>query len=135
MEISISTPAMLFPAISLLLLAFTQRFLALANLTRSFANDYEQENVMLQIQNFRKRIKLIREMQQAGVSSFFFCVVTMLMIYMGWNQIANWTFGISLVLLMFSLVLSIKEIHISMQALDVHLEQVLKGTKKPKKKD
>ncbi|MET1218531.1 MAG: DUF2721 domain-containing protein [Glaciecola sp.] len=129
MEISIATPAMLFPAISLLLLAFTQRFLTLATLTRSFANDYEKENVLLQIQNFRKRIALIRSMQQAGVLSFFFCVLSMLLIYFKLQQWGSWVFGISLVLLMYSLILSIKEIHISMQALDVHLEQVLKDAK------
>ena len=32
MHIDVSTPSILFPAISLLLLAFTNRFLALANL-------------------------------------------------------------------------------------------------------
>mgnify|MGYP000146561230 FL=1 len=125
MELSITTPAMLFPAISLLLLAFTQRFLALSSLTRQFSENYEHEAVMLQIQNFRKRIRLIRWMQEAGVLSFFFCVLTMLFIYMDYAVVAQWVFGLSLVLLLFSLVLSVREIHISMEALNVHLNQVL----------
>lgn len=129
MELSITTPAMLFPAISLLLLAFTNRFLALSSLTRQFSQDYEHEAIMLQIQNFRKRIKLIRWMQETGVLSFFFCVLTMLFIYMDYMFIANWVFGVSLVLLLISLVLSVREIHISMEALNVHLNQVLNERK------
>ena len=125
MELSITTPAMLFPAISLLLLAFTQRFLALSSLTRQFSENHEHEAVMLQIQNFRKRIRLIRWMQEAGVLSFFFCVLTMLFIYMDYAIIAQWVFGLSLVLLLLALVLSVREIHISMEALNVHLNQVL----------
>lgn len=125
MELSITTPAMLFPAISLLLLAFTQRFLALSSLTRQFSENHEHEAVMLQIQNFRKRIRLIRWMQEAGVLSFFFCVLTMLFIYMDYAIIAQWVFGFSLVLLLLALVLSVREIHISMEALNVHLNQVL----------
>ena len=84
---------------------------------------------MLQIQNFRKRIKLIRWMQETGVLSFFFCVLTMLFIYMDYMFIANWVFGVSLVLLLISLVLSVREIHISMEALNVHLNQVLNERK------
>jgi uncharacterized membrane protein len=80
---------------------------------------------MLQIQNFRKRIRLIRWMQEAGVLSFFFCVLTMLFIYMDYAIIAQWVFGLSLVLLLLALVLSVREIHISMEALNVHLNQVL----------
>lgn len=129
MELSITTPAMLFPAISLLLLAFTQRFLALSSLTRQFSENHEHEAIMLQIQNFRKRIKLIRWMQEAGVLSFFFCVLTMLCIYMDYMLIANWVFGLSLILLLIALVLSVREIHISMEALNVHLNQVLNERK------
>jgi len=129
MELSITTPAMLFPAISLLLLAFTNRFLALSSLTRQFSLNHEHETIMLQIQNFRKRIKLIRWMQETGVLSFFFCVLTMLFIYMDYMFIANWVFGNSLVLLLVSLILSVREIHISMEALNVHLNQVLNERK------
>lgn len=107
------------------MLAFTQRFLALSSLTRQFSENHEHEAVMLQIQNFRKRIRLIRWMQEAGVLSFFFCVLTMLFIYMDYAIIAQWVFGLSLVLLLLALVLSVREIHISMEALNVHLNQVL----------
>ncbi len=135
MELDITTPAMLFPAISLLLLAFTQRFLALSSLTRQFSQNHEHSAVMLQIQNFRKRIRLIRWMQEAGVLSFFFCVLTMLFIYTDYMWIANWVFGLSLVLLLIALTLSVREIHISMEALNVHLNQVLTERKLPKTDD
>ena len=90
---------------------------------------------MLQIQNFRKRIRLIRWMQEAGVLSFFFCVLTMLFIYTDYMWIANWVFGLSLVLLLIALTLSVREIHISMEALNVHLNQVLTERKLPKTDD
>ena len=72
-------------------------------------------------------------MQEAGVLSFFFCVLTMLCIYMDYMLIANWVFGLSLILLLIALVLSVREIHISMEALNVHLNQVLNQRKQVSK--
>ena len=86
MEISFTTPALLFPAISLLLLAYTNRFLALANLVRKLHDEYkrgEQSKIILQqIHSLRLRLRLVRYMQGLGVLSFLFCVITMYTIYM-----------------------------------------------------
>jgi Protein of unknown function (DUF2721). len=43
MEINLTTPALLFPAISLLLLAYTSRFLALAALMRELHVRYKTQ--------------------------------------------------------------------------------------------
>jgi hypothetical protein len=124
MEISLTTPALLFPAISLLLLAYTNRFLAIATLIRNLHEKYENEpNKILieQIRNLRKRVYLIRNMQFLGVFSLLLCVVCMFVLFWGQMEVGQWLFGISLVLLMFSLSLSVIEIQISVKALNIQI--------------
>ncbi|MBY5993572.1 DUF2721 domain-containing protein [Ferrimonas balearica] len=123
MQLSLTTPALLFPAISLLLLAYTNRFLSLAALIRSLANQGADCTVAeAQIANLRHRIRLIRWMQEAGVLSFALCVVSMLLIYLDKPGFAFWSFGASLGLLIHSLTLSVVEIRISQKALDIFLD-------------
>ena len=122
MTIDIATPAMLFPAISLLLLAYTNRFLTLATLIRNFSKEERDDNTVAQIKNLRLRIQLIKRMQIAGVGSFFLCVVSMLAIYLNYQHVGNWIFAASLVSLLYSLWMSVREILISVEALDFHLE-------------
>lgn len=124
MTIDIATPAMLFPAISLLLLAYTNRFLTLATIIRNFSKEKWDQNTEAQIQNLRQRIQFIKRMQIAGVTSFFLCVVSMLAIYLGYQLIGNWIFALSLVCLLYSLWMSVREILISVEALDVHLDGI-----------
>jgi hypothetical protein len=128
MEINLNTPALLFPAISLLLLAYTNRFLAIANVVRKLHEDYtknnEDEATILQIRNLRKRLRYIRLMQGAGVFSFLLCVVCMYSIYNGWMLAANFIFATSLLSLLFSLLCSLIEIFLSLNALEVLLKNI-----------
>ena len=127
MEISLTTPALLFPAISLLLLAYTNRFLALASLIRGLHSKYEQKHDQIlysQIRNLRKRVNLTRNMQALGISSLFLCVFTMFLLYAGEIRIGEYIFGVSLLLLMASLALSIREIQISTRALNIQLSDL-----------
>ncbi len=127
MSITLATPALLFSAISLLMLAFTNRFLALANLVRSLHAQYkEKPNELLygQIRNLRRRLVLIRNMQIYGISSLLLCVLSMFLIYIQTPRIAEIVFGIALLLLIISLGLSIKEILISVHALNLHLSDI-----------
>ena len=124
MTIDIATPAMLFPAISLLLLAYTNRFLTLATIIRNFSKERWDENTEAQIQNLRQRIQFIKRMQIAGVASFFLCVVSMLAIYLSYQLVGSWIFALSLVCLLYSLWMSVREILISVEALDVHLDGI-----------
>lgn len=129
MEISLTTPALLFPAISLLLLAYTNRFLAIATLIRNLHEKYETEpNKILieQIRNLRKRVYLIRNMQFLGVSSLLLCVISMFALFWEQMQIGQWLFGISLILLMLSLSLSVIEIQISVKALNIQIGKMEK---------
>jgi Protein of unknown function (DUF2721). len=99
MEISLNTPALLFPAITLLLLAYTNRFLALANLIRKLHDEYTsgKKNPVLfqQISNLKQRINYIRSMQALGVLSFLCCVVCMFSIYKNWMKLAEYIFAAS----------------------------------------
>lgn len=129
MTISLTTPALLFPAISLLLLAYTNRFLALASLIRNLHAKYMSEKdltLKAQISNLKKRVLLIRNMQLLGILSLFFCVVSMFTIYQEYQIVGSIIFGFSLVLLMISLLLSIIEIQISVKALNIQLGDIEK---------
>lgn len=128
MELSFNTPALLFPAISLLLLAYTNRFVALANLVRKLHGEFKSKEdpqmVVKQIQSLRKRINLIKYMQGLGVFSFSLCVVCMYLIYNNWMYIAKYVFTISLLSLLASLIISLIEIIQSTKALEVELSDI-----------
>ncbi len=128
MELTLNTPALLFPAISLLLLAYTNRFVALASLVRKLHDNYRQgkesTKIVEQIKNLRQRINLIRYMQGLGVFSFLLCVVCMFCIYNGWLQMAKYVFGLSLLSLLTSLIISLLEITKSMNAIELELSDI-----------
>lgn len=127
MDINVTTPALLFPAISLLLLAYTNRFLTLANLIRELHARYKKERDQLipgQIANLRYRVNLIKYMQAFGVSSLLLCVVCMFVLFAGWALAGKIIFGISLVLMMISLGISLQEIWISVDALNLRLQDL-----------
>lgn len=129
-NLTLTTPALLFSAISLILLAYTNRFLTIAQLVRSLHVQYKDNPTHIlfgQIANLRKRVNLIKEMQIYGVGSLLFCVVSMFLIYVGKNLAAEIIFGIGLVLLIISLTISIWEIIISVKALNLHISDVEQG--------
>lgn len=127
MEINLTSPALLFPAISLLLLAYTNRFLALASLIRSLHSDYHEqhnERLLRQIGKLRTRVLLIRAMQQLGVGSMLMCVLCMLALFFGQPMIGQVIFAISLILMVLSLIVSLIEIQFSVNALNIHLSDL-----------
>lgn len=126
MDFTLTTPALLFPAISLLLLAYTNRYLTIAGLIRELHGrniKTEKQVYRAQIVNLRKRINIIKNMQILGVASFFSCVLTMLLLFIGQLVAGEITFGLSLFLLLLSLSLSIYEITISVGALNILLNE------------
>jgi FtsH-binding integral membrane protein len=125
--LDLTTPALLFPAISLFMLAYTQRFLALATLVRQLNNQYrqsKQKRLEKQLHNLRQRIYLIRNTQFLAVSSFFCCVLCMALLFWEFRTSANIVFGFSLVLLLVSLFLQLWEIQISVRALQLELDEM-----------
>jgi len=125
--LTLTTPALLFSAISLIMLAYTNRFLAYAAVIRNLHAVYQEKkdnSLIHQINNLKLRINLTRWMQIFGISSLLLCVLTMFLIYIHQQTIAVWIFGIALILLIISLILLIKEIQISAQALNVHISDI-----------
>jgi Zn-dependent membrane protease YugP len=125
MEITLTTPALLFPTLSLVLLAYTNRFLALGSRIRALHDRYESSHgpsLLAQIENLRLRVNLIRRMQLFGVLSLFLCVLCMFSLFAGLVVIGKIIFGLSLVSMLVSLGISTREIHISTQALNIQLE-------------
>lgn len=126
-DLPLSTPSLLFPAISLLMLAYTNRFLGLASVVRGLHANWRttQEPILLdQISNLRKRIHIIKNMQTLGVLSLMFCVVSMTLLFFGRQTGGQLTFGLSLILMLGSLTLSMVEIQMSGKALDLQLKDV-----------
>ena len=129
-QLTLTTPALLFSAISLIMLAYTNRFLAYAAVVRNLHDKYKknQNQVFIrQIKNLRQRLYLTRAMQIFGISSLLLCVLTMFLIYVEQHTVAVWIFGMALVLLIISLGLLIREIQISVEALEYHLSDLEQG--------
>jgi hypothetical protein len=129
MKLSIETPALLFSACSLILLAYTNRFLTIAQLIRGLKKSYqekENKSILLEIKNLNLRLTLIRYMQLFGVLCLFLSVFTMLILFFEHPEIGIYIFGASLLSLLISLGISFWEISISVNALRLHLSDLLK---------
>ena len=125
--LDLTTPSLLFSAISLILLAYTNRFLSYASVVRALKEKHQQTHDpkdIAQIANLRKRLYLSRSMQILGILSLLLCVIAMFFIYVSWQIFAAWIFGIALLLLAASLCVCIWEINISVKALEIHLEDI-----------
>jgi len=132
-ELTLITPTFLFSAISLILLAFTNRFLSYAQLVRTLKDRYMEDHSAIthaQIMNLRKRLYLTKNMQVFGVASLLMCVVTMFLIYLGFQVISGYVFGVAILLLIISLSLSVWEIQISSKSLEIYLSNMENAHKK-----
>jgi hypothetical protein len=127
MEITPTTPAVFFPAVSLLMLAYTNRFLALASVIRKLHADYKvakDPSYLGQIENLRWRIRLVRNMQFCGVSSLLMCTVCIFLLFLDLVMAAEIVFSIAMLLMMISMIISLVEIQTSVHALDLHLKSI-----------
>lgn len=132
-SVTLTTPALLFSAISLIMLAYTNRFLAYATVIRNLHDVYlnkRDESLLRQIKNLKLRLTLNRWMQIFGILSLLLCVLSMFLIYVQYITPATWLFGIALLLLTISLSLLVKEIQISSEALKHHLADIEEHLKK-----
>ncbi len=126
MNLSITDPAFLFPGISLLFLAYTNRYLALANIVRALnsnTDDPDSANRIEQIRSLHLRITLIKFMQAFGVLAFLLCVLTMLLLTFGQQRVAEFLFVASLLSMITSLSLSLAEIMQSGKSLKIELNR------------
>jgi hypothetical protein len=133
MTIQIETPALLFSATSLILLAYTNRFLTIASIIRGLKKNYEEKeksSILNEIKNLSLRLELIRLMQMLGVLCLFLSVFAMLVMFVGQDTIGMYFFGASLLSLLLSLAVSFWEITISIRALQIHLSDLTDTRKK-----
>jgi hypothetical protein len=127
MQLTLSIPALLFPAISLTMLAYNARYLAIAALIRQLHQKFQETAspaLGLQVKKLRLRLSIIKNMQAVAILSFLFAVITMFLIYIELEFWANLVFGISLLALMISLILSLIEVQLSTKALSIQLEDI-----------
>ncbi|WFS63210.1 DUF2721 domain-containing protein [Pseudodesulfovibrio thermohalotolerans] len=127
MQMTVTTPALLFPAISLFMLAFTNRFLSLAARIRTLHDEYRRspdKSILAQIDNLRTRVRMIRHMQVYGVLSMLACIFAMVCIFQELMLAGQILFGASLLFLIISMLYSFLEIRISIQALDILLQDM-----------
>jgi hypothetical protein len=133
LDISLTTPALLFPAISRLMLAYTNRFLTLATIIRNLHDRYRNhanDNLLGQIANLRYRVYVIRNMQIFGVLSLLFCVISMFALFARRVAGGQWSFAIALILMIVSMLISLRELQISVGALDLLLMELEDEEKK-----
>ncbi|TGK22974.1 DUF2721 domain-containing protein [Leptospira stimsonii] len=122
--LSFNTPGLLFPAISLLMLAYTNRFLGLANLARQLIAKFQEKrdpDTLSQIQNLRFRLSLIRNTQSMGILSLLSCTSCLTVLAFDLQQTAWFLFGLALLFLVASLCICLVEIHLSVRALDIEI--------------
>jgi hypothetical protein len=127
MELTLTTPALLFPTVSLVLLAYTNRFLAVAGLIRKLAAEYQEKKdkkLADQIHSLRIRVRLIRDMQMLSIFALFLSVLCMFFIFEGNMVVAKYIFVGSLLSLLVSLAFSLREIQISTRALAIQLKDI-----------
>lgn len=127
MQLTLSIPALLFPAISLTMLAYNARYLAIAALIRQLHQKFQEtasESVRLQVKKLSKRLTIIKNMQATAIFSFLLAVITMALIYLEYATMAKVIFGISLIALMISLILSLIEVQLSTRALSIQLKDM-----------
>lgn len=126
-KLDLITPTFLFSAVSLILLAYTNRFLSYAQLVRTLKDKYMEDHSKVthaQIQNLRKRLKLTRNMQTFGAASLLLCVITMFLIYIHLQIASVIIFGIALIFFIISLALSVWELLLSTKAIEIYLSDM-----------
>jgi hypothetical protein len=128
MELSVNIPALLFPAISLIMLAYTNRFLALSNRVRTLHDKYQQQDqrliIFAQIKNLKYRIKLIQRMQTYGVAALLLSLLSMFFIFIQYQGIAKFIFASSLISFSISIFVSLIEIRLSTKAIEIELSDM-----------
>ena len=132
--LEISTPALVFPALSVLMLAYTNKFIAISRRARSLHAEHRSnptKNLKKQIGTLAKRMRYIRNMQITALSGFSSNIISMAFIFMGWNNIAFYFFALGLALVFCSLVICIIEIYTSAQTMNLMLEEDMDEYEEP----
>ncbi len=128
--LDISTPALVFPALSVLMLAYTNRFIAISKRVRALHAEHQRKpsaNLLEQIKLLRKRMLYIRNMQIGALTGFSSNILSIAFIFFGLDQVALIFFGLGLILVFVSLIICIVEIYLSVHAMRILLTEDLDG--------
>ena len=133
-EFSITTPAVIFSAVSLLYIGYTSRFIAISNLVRDLKKEFvisHDEIVIKQITNLRRRIEIIRNMQLLGILSLMLSILSMILLYKEWLWQGEMAFFVALCFLLLSMFFAIQEVLMSVDAINIDLSDIeeLKNSK------
>ena len=125
-EITISTPALVFPALSVLMLAYTNRFIAISKRVRALHAEHKNnpaKNLKKQIKSLHKRLMFIRNMQVLAITGFLINMISIFLILISLPKVATVLFGVGLLAIIGSLLISVLEINMSVQAMSFELEE------------
>ena len=135
MEVPLSSPALLFPAIAILILGYVNRYTATANVIRTFKKDYDagyvHTKLVAQLKILQRRIELSRYMLAVAVVALMLATLSMFLIFFEFQRAGNITFGSSIVAMLVSMILSLRETYMSNKSLMVEIEDIF--TKESKK--
>jgi hypothetical protein len=126
-NLELTTPAVILSAASLLLLTYTNRFLTATSRTRELYDRYQREpnsNTLIQIKSQKRRLKLIRAMKVLLITCLFATVLSMFLVYTNYPLLASWIFSLALVFMLASLIVSIREINLCLNALETQLSDL-----------
>jgi hypothetical protein len=121
-----AVPALIFPAISLLFLAYTNRFLGLTAVARKMLAAHlaeAQPHWEVQLINIRRRLHLIRQMQMMGLGSIILAALSMGALVNAFERLGQGLFVCSLVCFIGSMGICVHEIKLSIDAIEVEFKR------------
>src|SRR5512141_2422107 len=124
--LSISIPALIFPAISLLFISYTTRFLGLTSVARAMLREHladPQPHWEVQLRSLRHRLHLIRRMQLLGLASIILAALSMGAIANGFPLTGQVFFVGALAGFVGSLGFCVHEIRLSIDAIEVEFRR------------
>ena len=129
MNIDYTVTALMFPAIPLLMGVYSNRFHTLSNLIRRLHDEHVYEKHIppewkKQFLNLSSRISLLRWTILFAAFGFLFNMLTVFALYLAEIFVARVIFGSCCLSMIISIIFFIREIHISTNALKLHMSDM-----------
>lgn len=134
MTLTLNEPALIFPAIAILMLGYINRYIGTAGVIRTFKKDYDSgykhNNLTKQLDILKKRIELSRLMLTSASSALLFACLSMYLIFQDMQDAGQIIFGLSLIAMIISLIFSLYETSLSNKSLLIEVSDVIKKESK-----
>ena len=136
MELGYSTIALLFPAIPLMFLVYSNtpthvgaRLRELFEaVSRGEVTGNEYKRVSEEAEYLAKRLSLLRSAQMLSGLTFLFNLLTLASIYMEQQVFAQYLFGCAVIIMMLSILLYLMEISTTVRAVGLILNKIKSGS-------